>query len=45
MVLLRRRGRDADAISYARASLSGIWRKVQEDIGVGAVPESSARWQ
>jgi trehalose 2-sulfotransferase len=30
MVRLRRRNRDAHAISYARASLSGIWRKEQE---------------
>lgn len=38
MVRLRRRDRDAHAISLARASLSGIWRKEQEDIGVQPEP-------
>lgn len=42
MVRLRRRDRDAHAISYARASLSGVWRKEQEDIGGGIEPEFSA---
>lgn len=33
VVLLNRRDRDAHAISYARAILSGVWRKEQEASG------------
>lgn len=40
VVQLRRRDRDAHAISYARAMLSGIWRKEQETGGRGE-PEYS----
>lgn len=40
IVLLRRRDRTAHAISYARALLSGIWRKEQETVG-RAEPEYS----
>jgi LPS sulfotransferase NodH len=36
IVYLRRRDRVAQAVSYARASMSGIWRKEQES--AGAVP-------
>ena len=36
IVYLRRRDRVAQAISYARATLSGVWRKEQE--GEGAAP-------
>jgi LPS sulfotransferase NodH len=32
-ILLKRRDRDAHAISYARAILSGVWRKEQEATG------------
>ena len=32
VVRLRRRDRDAHAISYARATLSGVWRQEQEQI-------------
>jgi LPS sulfotransferase NodH len=42
MVRLRRRDRDAHAISYARASLSGIWRQEQERFAAGAEPDFSA---
>jgi LPS sulfotransferase NodH len=42
LVRLRRRDRDAHAISYARASLSGIWRKEQERLGQSQEPEFSA---
>ena len=42
VVRLRRRDRDAHAISYARASLSGIWRREQEEQGGGIEPEFSA---
>lgn len=40
VVYLRRRDRTAHAISYARAILSGVWRKEQES-GAGAEPEYS----
>jgi LPS sulfotransferase NodH len=40
IVWLRRRDRDAHAISYARAILSGIWRKEQEQ-GETSEPEYS----
>jgi LPS sulfotransferase NodH len=43
VVELRRRDRAAHAISYARASLSGIWRKEQEGTRAGAEPEYSAQ--
>jgi LPS sulfotransferase NodH len=33
IVYLRRRDRVAQAVSYARANMSGIWRKEQEDLG------------
>jgi len=33
VILLKRRDRDAHAISYARAILSGVWRKEQESSG------------
>ncbi len=36
IVYLRRRDRVAQAVSYARASLSGVWRKEQE--GAGPAP-------
>ena len=39
---LRRRDRDGHAISLARASLSGIWRKEQEPAEVGAIPFSQS---
>jgi trehalose 2-sulfotransferase len=42
VVRLRRRDRDAHAISYARASLSGIWRREQEEQGEGIEPDFSA---
>ena len=42
VVELRRRNRAAHAISYARASLSGVWRKEQERAGAGE-PEYSAQ--
>ena len=42
LVRLRRRDRDAHAISYARASLSGIWRQEQEGSPGAAEPEFSA---
>lgn len=42
MVRLRRRDRDAHAISYARASLSGVWRKEQEDAASTGEPTFSA---
>jgi trehalose 2-sulfotransferase len=42
LVRLRRRDRAAHAISYARASLSGIWRKEQERLGLSLEPEFSA---
>lgn len=41
VVYLRRRDRTAHAISYARALLSGVWRKEQERDG-GGEPEYSA---
>lgn len=41
VVELRRRDRTAHAISYARATLSGVWRKEQEGEGA-AEPEYSA---
>ena len=34
VVQLRRRDRDAHLISYARAILSGVWRKEQEGLGL-----------
>jgi len=37
VILLKRRDRDAHAISYARATLSGVWRKEQEATGGAAV--------
>ena len=40
IVYLARRDRFAHAISYARATISGIWRKEQEK-GTGAEPEYS----
>lgn len=42
LVRLRRRDRDAHAISLARASLSGIWRKEQENLAAAAEPAFSA---
>lgn len=42
VVRLRRRDRDAHAISYARASLSGIWRQEQEAKADGKGPDFSA---
>jgi LPS sulfotransferase NodH len=36
VVYLRRRDRVAQAVSYARATLSGVWRKEQESEGVPA---------
>ena len=42
VVELRRRDRAAHAISYARATLSGVWRKEQEGEGAGE-PEYSAQ--
>lgn len=42
LVRLRRRNRDAHAISLARASLSGIWRKEQEDLNATDEPTFSA---
>ena len=42
MVRLRRRNRDAHAISYARASLSGVWRQEQEVGAVADEPRFSA---
>jgi LPS sulfotransferase NodH len=45
VVLLKRRDRTAHAISYARASLSGIWRKDQEAHGGVDVPYSAAAVQ
>jgi LPS sulfotransferase NodH len=42
LVRLRRRDRDAHAISYARASLSGIWRQEQEGKAGAPEPEFSA---
>lgn len=41
VVRLRRRDRDAHAISYARASLSGVWRQEQEERSSGAEPAFS----
>lgn len=41
VVLLHRRDRTAHAISYARAILSGVWRKEQETYG-NAEPEYSS---
>ena len=41
VVQLKRRDRTAHSISYARALLSGVWRKEQEGEG-GAEPEYSA---
>jgi len=41
IVYLRRRDRTAHAISYARAILSGVWRKEQEDADT-AEPDYSA---
>jgi LPS sulfotransferase NodH len=41
IVHLARRDRTAHAISYARATISGIWRKEQET-GAGGEPEYSA---
>lgn len=40
IVYLRRRDRVAQAVSYARASLSGVWRKEQEDDGAPALEYS-----
>lgn len=37
VVYLRRRDRLAQTVSYARATLSGVWRKEQEDSGPPAV--------
>lgn len=42
VIELRRRDRTAHAISYARASLSGVWRREQEGAGADE-PEYSAR--
>jgi LPS sulfotransferase NodH len=41
VVRLRRRDRDAHAISYARASLSGIWRQEQEERSGSSEPAFS----
>jgi trehalose 2-sulfotransferase len=40
IVYLRRRDRIAQAVSYARASLSGVWRKEQESAGAEPVQYS-----
>jgi LPS sulfotransferase NodH len=40
VVYLRRRDRAAQAVSYARADLSGVWRKEQEGAGAQAVEYS-----
>jgi trehalose 2-sulfotransferase len=40
IIYLRRRDRVAQTVSYARASLSGIWRKEQESVGAPAVDYS-----
>ncbi len=42
VVQLRRRNREAHAISYARAMLRGIWRAEQEEQSVAAEPDYSA---
>jgi LPS sulfotransferase NodH len=42
VVRLRRRDRSAHAISYARASLSGVWRQEQERLAGSAEPDFSA---
>jgi LPS sulfotransferase NodH len=42
VIELRRRDRTAHAISYARATLSGVWRKEQEAAGRGE-PDYSAQ--
>jgi LPS sulfotransferase NodH len=40
IVYLRRRDRIAQAVSYARASLSGVWRKEQETLGPAPIEYS-----
>ena len=40
IVYLRRRDRVAQAVSYARASLSGVWRKEQEGAGPARIEYS-----
>jgi LPS sulfotransferase NodH len=40
IVYLRRRDRVAQAVSYARASLSGVWRKEQESTGAAQLDYS-----
>jgi LPS sulfotransferase NodH len=40
VVYLRRRNRVAQAVSYARAAMSGIWRKEQEQPGAAALDYS-----
>jgi LPS sulfotransferase NodH len=42
VVRLRRRDGNAHAISYARASLSGVWRQEQERLAGSAEPDFSA---
>jgi LPS sulfotransferase NodH len=45
IVYLQRRDRVAHAVSYARATLSGVWRAEQEAAGVPAVDYSEAALQ
>jgi LPS sulfotransferase NodH len=40
VVYLRRRDRNAQIVSYARASLSGVWRKEQESVGAEQIEYS-----
>src|SRR5438270_5227318 len=40
IVYLRRRDRIAQAVSYARAALSGVWRKEQEEAGSAPIEYS-----
>ena len=42
VILLKRRDRDAHAISYARAILSGVWRKEQESDHAAEIEYSQA---
>jgi trehalose 2-sulfotransferase len=40
IIYLRRRDRVAQAVSYARASMSGVWRKEQESANAGRIEYS-----